>query len=284
MQLCYGTMAPLIQLYEHFYGQAMAWLASDDLASSPNTQLHDFEISVLLYKIIAALVIYAWGGGTPVNDEEVAANQHLEQQQRSFCTTGLSHYRNMRSLRRSKAVTGQLSTAPYLQSLNKHVRAYTKLYTHLLRNNHLAFHSIGMTHDLCGLLWTQITEASHNTEALASDDDPAAPDLEKLIVAELLLLRDCFVRWPMAMANWEDPEFAAQIADLIMSRLLPLRAADLEKWQEEPEDWFKEQEELQWQYDLRVRHLLRPYYAADDLRAPARCPGFPCRHCQEVHR
>lgn len=243
-------MVPLRQLYEHYYQASVASLGS--LSPDASAQPHDIEISLLLLKILAALVIYAWGGGTPVNEEEVAANKQLEEQQREFCVASLPHYQTLYSLRRQRAVSGHLSEGAYLKALNKHVAAYVKLYTHLVRNNHLAFHSIGITHDACNLLWTHIYEVAQDVQALGTADEPAAADLQVFAVKELLLFRDCFVRWPMYMANWHDPDLAAQVLDIIVSRLLPLRAADLERWQNEPEEWFKQQTDAQWQYDLRV--------------------------------
>lgn len=47
-------------------------------------------------------------------------------------------------------------------------------------------------------------------------------------------------------------EFVQQFAQILVTRLLPLRAADLVKWADDPEDWMNEEEADRWEFELRV--------------------------------
>lgn len=48
------------------------------------------------------------------------------------------------------------------------------------------------------------------------------------------------------------PEFVKKFVMLIVTKLLPLRAADLEKWSDDPEEWMNEEEAERWEFELRV--------------------------------
>jgi len=50
-------------------------------------------------------------------------------------------------------------------------------------------------------------------------------------------------------------EFATQCTECIILRLLPLRQADLDKWQADPEEFIKDEDEEKWKFDVRVSPL-----------------------------
>lgn len=47
-------------------------------------------------------------------------------------------------------------------------------------------------------------------------------------------------------------DFATQLVDCIILHLLPLRQADLNKWQADPEEFIKDEDEEKWKFDVRV--------------------------------
>lgn len=271
-----------MELYRHFFGQAIqalsAPITSVDGPGTPQT----LEVSFLLFKVITKLVVYGWGGAPPVSAEERQAKEGFIEQQKQFCVSTVADFQTLQDARKAKVQAGQLTEYPHLGHLNKHVAAYIKFYKALLTNNHHNFHDIGITQQVCGILWSNIAEGSQDLLRYVSDEDSAVLFPEKFFVNNLLFVKMCFVQWPCAMRTWKDPAFAAQAADLIVSRLLPLRTADLQRWQEEPEEWFKEEEEERWQFDLRVSRQ-------DSLASPsltqvssARCPSVLGRHCQKL--
>lgn len=52
-------------------------------------------------------------------------------------------------------------------------------------------------------------------------------------------------------------DFVRQFAELLVTKLLPLRAVDLEKWADDPEEWMNEEEADRWEYELRVSTQIR---------------------------
>ncbi len=45
---------------------------------------------------------------------------------------------------------------------------------------------------------------------------------------------------------------------ILVTRFIPLNPSDLEEWMSDPEEWVnaEEKENDQWEYELRVRHLV----------------------------
>lgn len=245
-------LLPLIGLYQQYFAQAMQALAESTFLEESPGQPHVLELSFLLFKTIAKLIIYGWGGPSALTQEERKTNEQLEQQQRTFCKDVLHHFQQIQASRRDKALAGQLAAAPYCERLNKHVIAYFKFYEHLLKNNHLNFHSLGITHDLCAVFWRNVAEGAADLPRLVSNEDHAALFPEKFFVNQLLFLKSCFTQYPTKLNDWQDAAYAQELVDLIVFKLLPLRAVDLERWQDEPEEWFKDEEEERWRFDLRV--------------------------------
>lgn len=84
-------------------------------------------------------------------------------------------------------------------------------------------------------------------------DDVTALYPTRLVVQALLLVKSLLGDWD-GRAPLDPPEgFVEQFTDLLVKQLLPLRQDDLEKWQEDPEEWMNEEEMERWEFDLRVR-------------------------------
>lgn len=58
--------------------------------------------------------------------------------------------------------------------------------------------------------------------------------------------------WASASPVDISAEFVQQFAKLLITKLLPLREEDLEKWADDPEEWMNEEEADRWEFDLRV--------------------------------
>lgn len=75
----------------------------------------------------------------------------------------------------------------------------------------------------------------------------------RLVVQALLLVKSLLGDWD-GRAPLDPPEgFVEQFTNLLVKQLLPLRQDDLEKWQDDPEEWMNEEEMERWEFDLRVR-------------------------------
>ena len=77
---------------------------------------------------------------------------------------------------------------------------------------------------------------------------------ERFIVLCLLLLKSTMGDWAAQSPVVDDvpPDFVCQFVHILVTKLLPLRAIDLEKWAEDPEEWMNEEEADRWEFELRV--------------------------------
>lgn len=80
-------------------------------------------------------------------------------------------------------------------------------------------------------------------------------------------------------------DFVRQFAQILVTRLLPLRAVDLAKWSDDPEDWMNDEEADRWEFELRVGCPNRPNPIREQIKgrkthSPYR--SLPCRQpCAE---
>lgn len=87
---------------------------------------------------------------------------------------------------------------------------------------------------------------------LARTDNPLAPYPTRLVVQALLLLKSLLGDWDGSTGLAVPPGFVQQLAHLLITRMLPLRQDDLDKWTEDPEEWMNEEEAERWEFELRV--------------------------------
>ena len=64
--------------------------------------------------------------------------------------------------------------------------------------------------------------------------------------------------WDGTSALPVSPDFVQQFAEVLITRMLPLRVEDLQKWEQDPEEWMNEEEQDRWEYDLRVSRAFLP--------------------------
>lgn len=114
------------------------------------------------------------------------------------------------------------------------------------------------------IAWDLVRTASDNVEQYISDE-PSSPFPTKLVIRAMRLLRLTLADYtdPPSTAKGEEksstcqPELANECCRLLVSRLMPLRQADLEAWTSDPEDWVIQEESDQWEFELRVRQRHR---------------------------
>jgi hypothetical protein len=94
--------------------------------------------------------------------------------------------------------------------------------------------------------------ARHSTKTCLPSDEMTSLYPERFVVQSLLLLKSTMGNWASASPIEVSPDFVRQFAELIVTRLLPLRQVDLEKWADDPEEWMNEEEADRWEYELRV--------------------------------
>lgn len=166
--------------------------------------------------------------------------------------------------------------APYLDIVGKHLMQFTKLHLEMAISHPASFASLPNSFDLARSYWglvakfAQVFTNSGGLRQGATDGEAKSkvegPLLEKLALKGLLLIRGCIkmVNQPQQTFKFRSKEtleeqnalighvrndllkddFIVEIANVIISNLLIFRKADLEAWEESPEEW-EQQEETQ---------------------------------------
>lgn len=69
----------------------------------------------------------------------------------------------------------------------------------------------------------------------------------------LLIIKAMLGDWDGTSPVPVSPDFVRRFAEILITRMLPLRSEDLQKWEQDPEEWMNEEEQDRWEFDLRVR-------------------------------
>lgn len=109
---------------------------------------------------------------------------------------------------------------------------------------------MGISSSLIETYWTTVQGASESVNLITDSMEALYP--ERLVVQSLLLLQTLLGDWSSAAPIEVPGGFVRQFAELIVTKFLPLRQVDLEKWTEDPEEWMNEEEAERWEFELRV--------------------------------
>ncbi|KAK8064903.1 importin 11 [Apiospora phragmitis] len=176
---------------------------------------------------------------------------------------------------------------PILDMIGKHLMQFAKLHVEMATEHPASFASLPNSFDLVQTYWTLVVEFAqvfNTSEGLRQGSSSVGaghkskvegPLLERLALKGLLLVRSCvkMVNSPQQTFKYRSQEtreeqaalilsvkqglltddLVVKIAHLIISRLLIFRKADIEAWEEEPEEW-EQQEEAQgaaWEWEVR---------------------------------
>lgn len=89
----------------------------------------------------------------------------------------------------------------------------------------------------------------------------------------MMLLKESMGDWASASPINIPPGFAAQYAELLITKLMPLRPSDLERWEDDPEEWMTEEEAERWEFDLRVSGVTESLLACRANPLPFHSPA-----------
>ncbi|KAK7962343.1 uncharacterized protein PG986_003168 [Apiospora aurea] len=177
---------------------------------------------------------------------------------------------------------------PIMDVVGKHLMQFAKLHVEMANEHPASFASLPKSFDLVQSYWGLVTafaQVFNTSEGLRQGPNSAigaghkskveGPLLERLALKGLLLVRSCIrmVNVPQQTFKYRSQEtreeqaalilsvkqglltdgMVIEIARLIISSLLIFRKADIEAWEEEPEEW-EQQEEAQgaaWEWEVR---------------------------------
>ncbi|GAA5889895.1 hypothetical protein JCM5296_003642 [Sporobolomyces johnsonii] len=239
MKVAEMLFSTLRELHERVLQQAVERLQREGLAGGATEETEEIECALIAFKTLRYLLIYGFG--------DPSANDTAK----AFFVSTVPTFSSLLSLRLSLLSSAPPSHAtPRLVLLTKHVISYGKLYRALLEYNPAFFAAMGVSLQIVEAYWQVVQGASsHVVQNVA--DDPLAVYPERLVVQSLLLLKSTTGDWDGSSGLDISLDFVRQLAELLVTRLLPLRQDDLEKWDADPEEWMNEEEMERWEFELR---------------------------------
>ncbi|KAM5447134.1 hypothetical protein McanMca71_003770 [Microsporum canis] len=232
--------------------------------------LEAVEQSLMSLKVIRRLIIS--GFEHPNRETDIS----------EFWALSLTHLGNFYSL-----VQRQPSAFPteVEKLIGKHVIQLSKLHLEMARSHPPAFGLLPQSVDMVKSYWGLVvelgktygsTDFSQLKVGTGGDaDDEEKPLLERLGLKALLLLRACakIAFYPTNTFKYQNQqakeeknqcvglmkseifseEFVVQVMELLVTRFFVFRASDLREWEEEPEEWEKQEEEITeaWEFSIR---------------------------------
>ncbi|KAK7914669.1 importin-beta domain-containing protein [Apiospora marii] len=228
--------------------------------------------SLVAFKALRRLLIV--GYEYPHRDETVKAAWELSREQ-------------FMKLVGSAALGNELPQ-PIMDIVGKHLMQFSKLHVDMANDHPASFASLPNSFDLVQSYWRLVIEfakvfnkseglrhGSSSTTGVGHKSKVEGPLLERLALKGLLLLRSCvrMVHAPQQTFKYRSQEtkeeqaalilsvkqglltdaLVIEITSLIISHLLIFRKADLDAWEEDPEEW-EQQEEAQgaaWEWEVR---------------------------------
>ncbi|KAK6820595.1 importin 11 [Apiospora arundinis] len=189
------------------------------------------------------------------------------------------------------ATLGTELPQPIGDIIGKHLMQFSKLHVEMASEHAASFASMPNSFDLVQSYWTLVSQFaqvfntseglrqggsnSNSSSGAGHKSKVEGPLLERLALKGLLLVRSCvrMVNAPQQTFKYRSQEtreeqaalilsvkqglltddMIIKIASLIISHLLIFRKADLDAWEEEPEEW-EQQEEAQgaaWEWEVR---------------------------------
>ncbi|DAA79692.1 TPA_exp: Uncharacterized protein A8136_0465 [Trichophyton benhamiae CBS 112371] len=232
--------------------------------------LEAVEQSLMSLKVIRRLIVA--GFENPNRESDISG----------FWTLSLTHLGNFYSLiqRQSSTLASEVE-----KLIGKHIIQLSKLHLEMARTHPAPFGLLPQAVDMVKSYWGLVvelgkmygsTDFSQLKVGMNGDaDDDEKPLLEKLGLKALLLLRACAkiafyptntFRYQNQQAKEEknqcvslmkseifNEDFVVQVMELLVTRFFVFKASDLREWEEEPEEWEKQEEEITdaWEFSIR---------------------------------
>ncbi|GJN91530.1 hypothetical protein Rhopal_004553-T1 [Rhodotorula paludigena] len=232
--------APLVQLHAQMLQEAVHRLQAEGLGVTGRAdETEEIECALLAFKTLRYLMLYGF------TDPSARAEP------KEFFASTLPAFSSLLSLRHNLVLsTSPQHATPRLVFLTKHVTAYGKLYRALMDKSVAQFAAMDGVSQIQGLYFQVVTSAAADVVHTVGDDATSLYPT-RLVVQALLLIKSMLGDWDGSSGLPVPPDFVQQLAQLLITRLLPLRQEDLEKWSEDPEEWMNEEEMDRWEFELR---------------------------------
>ncbi|GAA5831223.1 hypothetical protein JCM3766R1_002972 [Sporobolomyces carnicolor] len=250
--------SPLADLHGSILARAIEKLQTEGFGTGGNTPpdgVEEIECALLAFKCLRFLSIY--GDSNPAQNPTIKA----------FFASTLPTFTSLIALRLSLLSSSMMSTeTPRLIFLTKHLISYTKLYRGMINHSLPVFDQMGITQGVLELLWQYVKNACQPDQTLPNN--PAVPILEdslaalypiRLLIPSLLLLKSTLSSWDGQTPLSIPISFVQEFAQVLVTNCLVMRNEELERWNEDPEEFINDEEMDKWEFELRpcAEYVLR---------------------------
>ncbi|GAA5991993.1 hypothetical protein JCM10908_000686 [Rhodotorula pacifica] len=238
MRLTEVLFSPLRQIHTELLQRGVQQLQTN-ASTSQDTQIDAFESALLAFRTLRFLVMYGF------------KDPNLAGEPTEFYRSTLPAVSQLLELRVSLLRAGHpCVSSPSFITFTKHVIAYGELSRSLVNDKVAAFATMGVTEQVRDI-YIQVVQGAASDIIGNVQDDLRSLYPTRLVVQALLLIKAMLGDWDGASALPVSPEFVKQFAEVLITRMLPLRQEDLQKWEQDPEEWMNEEEQDRWEFDLR---------------------------------
>ena len=237
--MCPPLFTSLSMVYQNFFNQLVTTLTTFDPVQE-NQVIFQLNVLTVTTRILSHIFSNGWAIIEDAQEPQVWISQTLSNAGQLF------------QLRSSV-----LQHSAIASLLHKQLVILFKLYKIESKRTFLA-------QPLFEYCWTVVNGAGQ--DAASIEDDPASRYPTSLIVYSLTTIRNVLTMWPSTESSSNEsmpqPEdaFQQQLKNwsqecslLLITKLIPMREADLQLWLDEPEEWLNEEEAERDEIDLRVR-------------------------------
>ncbi|KAL3447952.1 armadillo-type protein [Aspergillus insuetus] len=161
--------------------------------------------------------------------------------------------------------------------IGKHLLQLSKLHVEMARDRAASFALLPDSIPLVQSYWTLMVKLGENYSELGADSDSEGETfMEKAGLRALLLIRACvrIAFYPAQTFKYQTPQdkeekkqavelvksqlfthdFVVHVMELLVTQFFRLKKGDFQKWEEEPEEWERKEEEIgeAWEFSIRA--------------------------------
>ncbi|BGP52842.1 hypothetical protein JCM8202v2_000399 [Rhodotorula sphaerocarpa] len=230
--------SPLRQVHTELLQRAVQGLQAET-GSSQEGSSDIWESALLAFRTLRFLVMYGF------------RDPNLAGEPTEFYRSTLPILSQLLDMRLSLLQSGHPAvSSPSFPIFTKHVIAYGDLTRSLLADKMQAFLAFGVGEQVRETYF-QIVQGAAADILNNVTDDPSAVYPTRLAVQALLIIKAMLGDWDGTSPVPVSPDFVRRFAEILITRMLPLRSEDLQKWEQDPEEWMNEEEQDRWEFDLR---------------------------------
>ncbi|KAL2822550.1 armadillo-type protein [Aspergillus granulosus] len=161
--------------------------------------------------------------------------------------------------------------------IGKHLLQLSKLHVEMAKDRAASFALLPDSIPLVQSYWTLMVKLGENYSELGADSEPEGKTfMEKAGLRALLLIRACarIAFYPAQTFKYQTPqdkeekkqavelvksqlfthEFVVHVMELLVTQFFRLKKGDFQRWEEEPEEWERKEEEIgeAWEFSIRA--------------------------------